>query len=400
MPVDEGDGRWAGGSTRPSWLGLTLLWIAGVDVRLTLLAVPPVLPLIHRDLGLTETGTAVLTGLPVVLLAAGAVPGSLLIARLGARRTMIFGILLLAVASGLRGVWTSTAILYGMSFVMGVGMAITQPAIPSLISEWFPRRTGLATAAYVNGILVGETLASALTLPLVLPLAAGRWGVSFALWAVLVLSTVLLMAWLTPRFPNASGGPALGWSPDWRRAETWQLGFLLGGVSAAYFGANTFIPDFLHAIGRSHLVGVCLTVLNASQLPASLAAGLVVSGAVVQRAPFFAIGAAILASLGIFLLQQDWALICAAGMLGVCFGFALVLSLSLPPNLSPRGEVHRLSAGMLAIGYVYSFVAPLLGGAAWDLSRVPATSLLPIGVGAVTMLMAATTLRGGLRRAR
>jgi MFS transporter, CP family, cyanate transporter len=376
-----------------SWLGLILLWIAGVDVRLTLLAVPPVLPLIHRDLGLTETGTAVLTGLPVILLAAAAVPGSLLIARVGARRTMIFGILLLAVASGLRGVWTSLAMLFGVTFLMGVGMAITQPAIPSLVSEWFPRRAGLATAAYVNGILVGETLGSALTLPLVLPLAGGRWEVSFALWAVFVLATVLLMGWLTPRFPNASGGPDIGWSPDWKRAETWQLGFLLGGVSAAYFGANAFIPDFLHAIGRSHLIGVCLTVLNASQLPASLLAGLVVSGGVVRRAPFFAIGAALLGSLGIFLLQQDWGLILGAGMLGFCCGFALVLCLSLPPTLSPRGEVHRLSAGMFAIGYIYSFVAPLLGGAAWDLSRVPATSFLPIGVGAVTMLVAATPLR-------
>jgi hypothetical protein len=35
----------------------------------------------------------------------------------------------------------------------------------------------------------------------------------------------------------------------------------------------------------------------------------------------------------------------------------------------------------------------LLGGAAWDLSRVPATSFLPIGMGAVTMLIAATALR-------
>jgi len=26
-----------------------LLWLAGIDLRLTLLAVPPVLPLIHRD---------------------------------------------------------------------------------------------------------------------------------------------------------------------------------------------------------------------------------------------------------------------------------------------------------------------------------------------------------------
>ena len=382
-------------AAQPSWLGLVLLWIAGVDVRLTLLVLPPVLPLIHRDLGLTETATAVLTGLPVVLLAAAAVPGSFLTARVGARRTMIVGLFLLAVASGLRGAWTSLAVLFGMTLIMGVGVAITQPAIPSLISEWFPRRVGLATAIYVNGILAGETFAPALTLPVVLPLAAGRWEVSFAIWAAVVLATVLVMAWLTPRFPDASGDVSLGWSPDWKQAETWRLGVLLGGSSAAYFGANAFIPDFLHAIGRPHLVGVCLTVLNGAQVPASLAAGVIASGGIVRREPFFVVAAAMLGSLGIFLLRQDWAMILGAGLLGVTFGFALVFCLSLPPSLSGRGDVHRLSAGMLAIGYTYAFVAPLLGGIVWDLSRLPATSFIGVGLGAVTILFAAMSLRAG-----
>jgi len=370
-----------------------LLWIAGVDTRLTILAVPPVLPLIHRDLGLTETGIALLTGLPVILFAAAAVPGSLLIARVGARRALIVGVLLCAVASGLRGAWTSIPMLFGMTLLMGVGIAITQPAIPSLISEWVPDRVGLATAVYVNGILVGETLGAGLTLPVVLPLAAGRWEGTFALWAGVVLATALLMASCTAPLPDASGGPEVGWSPDWKRAETWQLGLLLGGATAAYFGANAFIPDFLRAIGRPSLITACLTMLNASQLPASLVAGFLPSGAIGRREPFLVTGMAALAGLGIFLSQRDWGLVLGAGLLGFCFAYALVLGLSLPPMLSPRGGVHRLSAGMFAIAYLYSFVAQLLGGASWDLSRVPATSFLPVAGGMVTMLVGAMTLR-------
>ena len=45
------------------WLVLMLLWLAGNDLRLTLLAVPPVLPLIHAELGLDEKGVAALSGL-------------------------------------------------------------------------------------------------------------------------------------------------------------------------------------------------------------------------------------------------------------------------------------------------------------------------------------------------
>ena len=47
---------------------LLLLWFAGIALRLTILAVPPVIPLIHADLHLSETQVGILSGLPMVLL--------------------------------------------------------------------------------------------------------------------------------------------------------------------------------------------------------------------------------------------------------------------------------------------------------------------------------------------
>ena len=53
-------------------LPLALLWLAGTGLRLTVLAVPPVIPLIHHDLHLSETGVALLGSLPPLLFAAAA----------------------------------------------------------------------------------------------------------------------------------------------------------------------------------------------------------------------------------------------------------------------------------------------------------------------------------------
>ena len=92
----------------PFWPRLLLLWLLGVDLRLTILAVPPVLTLIHRDLRLTEAGVGALTGLPVFLLAAAAILGSLLISRIGALRAAVLGLVLIAVAGALRGVGPSS----------------------------------------------------------------------------------------------------------------------------------------------------------------------------------------------------------------------------------------------------------------------------------------------------
>ena len=88
---------------REFWIAVGLLWLGGVGLRLTILAVPPVIAMIQADLNLSGTEIGILSGLPVVLFGIAAVPGSLLIARWGALPTLVVGLLIGGVASGLRG---------------------------------------------------------------------------------------------------------------------------------------------------------------------------------------------------------------------------------------------------------------------------------------------------------
>ena len=77
---------------------LCLLWLGGITLRVTILAVPPVIPLIHDDLHLSETQVGLLMGLPLAMFAIAAVPGSLLVARFGALRTLMIGMVITALA--------------------------------------------------------------------------------------------------------------------------------------------------------------------------------------------------------------------------------------------------------------------------------------------------------------
>lgn len=47
---------------RDFWVAVGLLWLAGVGLRLTILAVPPVILLIQSDLGLSGTEVGILSG--------------------------------------------------------------------------------------------------------------------------------------------------------------------------------------------------------------------------------------------------------------------------------------------------------------------------------------------------
>src|ERR1700761_2964555 len=147
---------------------LVLLWLAGACLRLTVLAIPPVIPRLHADLRLSETAIGWLSSLPPMLFAIAAVPGALLIARFGLVRALVAGLLLNAIGSAARGAVGDATSLYISTIIMGAGIAVMQPALPPLVRAWFPQRIGFATAVYSNGLLVGETLAVALAIPVVL----------------------------------------------------------------------------------------------------------------------------------------------------------------------------------------------------------------------------------------
>jgi MFS transporter, CP family, cyanate transporter len=236
-------------------------------------------------------------------------------------------------------------------------------------------------------------LAASLTIPFVLPLLGGSWPASFVFWSVPVLASALLVLFATPHVKVRPGHVRARWWPDWRDLRTWQLGFVLGGVSALYFGCNAFLPGYLHAIGRPGLVDAGLTALNTGQLPASFMIMALGRRMVGRRAPFIALGLVGLVSLGGLLVPSAPVMIAAAGLIGFAAAGGLILALALPPLLARQDDVHRMAAGMLAIGYATSFLLPYLGGAVWDATHLTTAALFPGVVGTLMVVAIAGTVR-------
>lgn len=348
-----------------------------------MLAVPPVIPEIHRDLHLDYSAIGVLTGLPTFLLAAVAVPGALLIARMGARRALLLGMTGVAVASALRGAGPYAAVLYATTLVVGAGVAVSQPAFPTLVGEWLPGRVAFATAVYTNGLIMGETVPAAATGRAVLPAVGGSWELSLVVWAVPIVALLALLTLTTRDALPPANGQAVRRLPDFSNRQLWLVGLVFGMASAAYWGANTFIPDFAHASGRPQLQDAALASLNASQLAASLLALALPGRLMGRRWPFMAMGVLLAAAFGgIAFAPGVWLVVCA-GVIGFASALGLVLTLALPPLLAAPSDVHTFSAGVFVICYLTAFVGPVVGGAAWDLSHVAQAPFLVLGVGGV-----------------
>src|SRR3954463_13388557 len=179
-----------------------LLWLFGLCLRTTVLAVPPVIPMIHHSLALSQAQVGALASLPVLLFSFAAVPGSILIARFGAFRVLFAGTVLTALGSALRGAAPDALLLFAATFAMGVGIAIMQPSLPSIVREWVPQRIALGTAVYSNGLLMGEALAASLTIPVVLPAVGNDWRLALVAWSAPVLAIAFAGAWYQKSRPR------------------------------------------------------------------------------------------------------------------------------------------------------------------------------------------------------
>ena len=91
--------------------------------------------------------------------------------------------------------------LYSGTVVTAFGVAVMQPSLPPLVRAWVPQRIGFATAVYTNGLIIGEILPAALTIPLVLPMLHQSWQWTFAFWSVPVVIIAAIILYAAPRTP-------------------------------------------------------------------------------------------------------------------------------------------------------------------------------------------------------
>jgi MFS transporter, CP family, cyanate transporter len=368
---------------------LSALWLAGAALRMTILAMPPVIPQVHSELHMSETQVGLLIGLPLALFAIAAVPGSALIARIGAKRAVLVGMIIAGIASGARGAAINIATMYAAAIALGFGVAIMQPAMPTLAREWLPQRIGLGTIAYTSGMLIGATCSSVLTIPIILPLIRNSWRLDLLLWAVLAVLIVPVFFAISPsdRDQGAEMSPGSSrWWPDWKNPLIWLLGLTLGGNNSSFFSTNAFIGDYLTSQGRGDLLGTALGWLNGAQIVAPFLL-LLMAKQVERRAwPFLLFGPMLLASFfGLMALSDTfWINVCAA-IVGFTTAMTFTPTLALPALLSGPGHVPRTAAGMFTISYTMAIIVPTVCGALWDVTGRPWTAFVPLCLCAVTL---------------
>nr|WP_221275798.1 MFS transporter [Marinobacter oulmenensis] len=344
-----------------------LLWLSGVYLRIPVLVAPPLAPFISDDLSLSKTLTGALTTLPILMLAIGAMPGSLAIARVGPRNTLALALIVTVLGSAGRGLAPDTLTLMLMSAVMGLGVAMMQPALPALLPRWLQtRHLALGSAIYMNGMLMGEFIGAGITLPVLMPLLDNSWRATLVAWSVPALAVAVAL--FLPRRDLARPARKPEWLPDWKNPLTLKIGLLLGLSGSLFFGLNAYMGELLEQQGQFDRLPQALFWFNIAQVFASLMT-LRFARAWVGRRSVIVVTAvlSILATVGIMVLDGWWS-IASATLMSLVAGTLLILLVALPPLLVSSEETGRLSAGTFLVGYTLAFSIPMAGGALADVT--------------------------------
>lgn len=378
-----------------------LVTLVGFNLRSVILGVPPVLPLIQHDLRLSYAATGLLTAIPTLMLACGAWLSGLLIERIGGRACVTIGLVLLGAGALLRAFLPTAITLFLFTFLLSVGIALSQTAVPILARRWFPATIGFVTALFSDGLIIGEAVAAGATVPIMLQfLGSDGWMATFVLWGAPVIVLIVLWMWLAPS-ARTKGAIRVSTPEDAALLKTSQsdveskparvnalhLGIMLGANSLIYFGMNAWIASYNQAIHQAGQTSLALAILNAAQLPVSLGVTVVAQRIAGRRWPFLVSGAVCIFAIAGYVftpavLEPLW-----VALLGGSSALVFTLGIALPPLLASHDEVARLTGSTISLTYAVAFVGPFFGGVLWDIFHLPAVAFVPVALASVTLII-------------
>jgi MFS transporter, CP family, cyanate transporter len=336
-----------------------------LNLRTAIASVPPLLDEIRAGVPLSTTAAGVLTTVPVICMAVGSPIGPPLARRIGTEAAIVT--LGLTVAAGiLIRLIDGVVPLFAGTIVAGLGIALGNVLVPSLIKRDFPDRVGPMTGGYTMAISASGAIAAALTVPAEDAIGRGwQWGL--VVWAIPAVAAALIwVPWITRH--DTVARPDL--ASLWRSRLAWQVTIYMGLQSLLFYSALSWLPTLLRDEGIDRqTAGELLSVMLLAGVPTCLLVPIFAVRGRDQRPAVAAMLALAALALTGLLVAPDAAPALWATLLGFSQGGLLALSFLFFSLRTPDQEhAAELSAMAQSVGYLVAAAGPLIVGVLRDVT--------------------------------
>jgi len=392
-----------------------LRWLLGINVLIVALNLRPALsgvgPLLKEAIHTAHLGLgeiSVLTSGPVLLLGVCAPLATVLTRRLGAERTVLAVLLVIAAGLAVRLGGTSQALLGGC-LLAAAGIGVGNVILPALIKREFADRSALMIGLYTMALCLGGALAPGVAVPLARWVGDGSldagWPTAMAAWAIpALIACGLWLPYALKNGPHATGPaatPAVVKIPLLGNPLAWQATAYMGLQSSLVYIGFSWLAPILRDRGLSpEAAGLAAFIYFIGQVPSALAAPLLAGRRPDQRVAVAVSMALCLAGfMGCLFIPVELAggagLWLATLLVGLGQGATFGLALLIIVVRSANGRVAaQLSAMAQGFGYTLAAGGPLV------ISLLHALTTGWLAVAAALVCLMGATLTAGLLAAR
>ncbi|WP_367387108.1 MFS transporter [Bacillus vallismortis] len=348
------------------WLIIGIIFIA-FNLRPAITSVGPVISSIRADLHMSNGTAGFLTALPLLSFAVLSPLAPKFGQRLGNERTLWLGLLILLIGILLRSAGLISALFAGTALI-GIGIAIGNVLLPSLIKHKYPEKSGIMISLYTTSMCIFAALASGVSVPLAAQMEGG-WKQAFLLWGGLAFLALLIWIPQLRHRDTANKAVKLQTSSIWASKMAWHVTIFMGLQSFLFYSSIAWFPEILRSHGiDTSTAGWMVSLMQFASLPSTFLTPVFADrlkhqrGIVAGLTAVYLIGLCGLLAGGSHILLAVWMII-----IGIGQGSSISLALTLIGLRSENAQQAAALSGMSqSFGYLLAAVGPIFVGYLFD----------------------------------
>ncbi len=360
------------------------IMVISANLRAPITAVGPVVDMLKEEFGLSNGMAGFITTLPLMAFALVSPFVGKLIGIFGYRKTMSLGLFLMGTGIAIRSFTNIFGLFLGTG-ILGVGIAVGNILLPSLIKLKFPDRVGAFTGVLTTSMSVFAALGAGLSYPLAKTLDLG-WESAIGIWIIPIV--LALGIWLLQgKVGTVSQGGKVSEEkiiskPIWKVPMAWGMAIFMGSQSVVYYSLVAWLPSIVVSKGFSEaFAGNIALILQLVGIWATLTIPVLCDKFQDQRKLVFVTCSFYF--LGILLLllgEKEIILIISAVCLSSGSGGAISLAMAFMSMRSPTAaRASQLSGMAQSVGYVFAAIGPVTIGIIFDLFQSWTLSICLMG---------------------
>lgn len=351
-----------------AWVILVVVYFAGVVAPFNQFKVPPIMPLLMAGFHLDLTQAGVLMSIMAAIGLILAIPASIVLQRLGPKKTILVALGFLACGSLFGALAANFAMLLGSRILEGVGLGLIGVAAPATISMWFPpEKRGTPMGIWATWVPVGTVVVYNLApaLSSTLNWRAVWWaGNGYAL-IMMILAGLLITQPPVIAVNEHQDQPSTNLRKTLSNRNIWLLALSFTCMNLVMVSINTYYPTFLKeyrgfTLGQAASIASIMTSLK---LVSSPSAGWL-SDRLGSRRVLFSIPFLLIAILLLFpFAVTGWWIILVMSIIGLFMGVIPAATFAAAPDIMGNPQLAGLGMAAVLVGQnVGQLIGPILFG--------------------------------------